>query len=142
MEIHHRPISKDIDKIIKLYSEKDQVSIKYVCTSSTRERGRIYDIFYRMDNSPHPEFGNRYFGITYIDGLPWIGNADNVENLTFNVVNGVYSRNEHDYVDTGVGVALDGGRDYLRLVGDIRCQVDTYTIKNGEFVKKELDNSS
>jgi hypothetical protein len=142
MEIHHRPIYRDVDRIIKLYSDKDQVPIRYVCSSSIRERGPIYDIYYRMDNSPHPEFGNRYFGLIFVKGHPYIINADNIENLTFNVVNGIYSRNEHDMVDTGVGAALDGGRDYLRLVGNIKCQVDTYTIKNGEFVKKELDNSS
>lgn len=140
--VKHFPISKDINKVIELFSKKEGVEIKYVCTSSIRERGRIYDIFYRADNSKHPEFGNRYFGITYIDGLPWISNADNIENLTFNTVNGVYSRNEHDFVPTGLGVSIDGGRDYLRLVGDIKCQVDTYTIKNGEIVKKELDNTS
>ena len=140
--VKHSPISKDINKIIKLYSEKDGVEIKYVCTSSIRERGRIYDIFYRADNSEHPEFGNRYFGITYIDGLPWIGNADNIENLTFNTVNGVYSRNEHDFVPTGLDVSIDGGRDYLRLVGNISAPVKTYIIKNGEFMEKELDNTS
>lgn len=32
-----------------------------------------------------------------------------------------YSRYRHDYRETGRGVAIDGGRDYVRLVGNIHA---------------------
>lgn len=137
MKIVHNPVSKDVKHIEDLYSLKDKVPIKYVCTSSVKPRGMIYDIFYRADDSPHPEFGNRYFGIGFYKGIPYITNADNIENLEFGIINGVYSRNEHDFVDTGVGVFLDGGRDYIRRVGDITIPVRKYRIHKGEFVENE-----
>ena len=130
--LKHNPIV-DIEKVISHYSLKDGVPIKYVCSSSIRERGSVYDIFYREDGSPHPQFGNRYFGIILFDGLPYIGNADNIENLLFYTIDGVYSQNQHDMRKVEGGY-LDGGRDYLRIVGNPKFDVVTYKVKDGNFV--------
>ena len=133
--IKHRPYI-DIDRVCELYGKKDGVPVKYVCTTELCSGGTVYDIFYRADGSKHPEFGNRYFGITRIDGLPYIGNGDPVEELKFDVINGVYSRHVHDYVDTGAGVALDGGRGYTRRVGDISVKTETHIIRDGEMIRE------
>jgi hypothetical protein len=56
--IKHEP-QFDTDKICKIYSEKDGVPIKYVCTSALGDEAQAMDIFYR--DTPHPKFGNKYF---------------------------------------------------------------------------------
>jgi hypothetical protein len=58
--VMHNPLF-DTDKVCKHYSEKDGVPIKYVCTSALGDEAQAMDIFYR--DTPHPEFGNRYFGL-------------------------------------------------------------------------------
>jgi hypothetical protein len=61
MTILHHPIF-DIAKVEALYSEKDGVPVRYVCTSAPNKSATYaVDIFYR--ETPHPEFGNHYFGL-------------------------------------------------------------------------------
>ena len=138
MNIHHRPIF-DIEKVCKLYSEKDGVPVKYVCTTATNVHADYSaDVFYR--ETPHPTFGNRYFALYYNpyaeDAKIMITNADNVETLDFNMVDidGTlhYSQHRHDFYSVG-GVSIDGGRSYLRRVGNINHPVVSLKLKDGEF---------
>jgi len=149
MNIHHRPIT-DIEKVVEHYSKKDGVDVKYVCTSALGNEARAMDIFYR--ETPHPEFGNRYFGLYYgmtlpFDGAPdgaealMITNADAIENAEFGMVevNGQYhySKHRHDFYSVG-NVSLDGGRAYFRRVGDMSIPATFMKISDGKFV---LENS-
>ena len=139
--INHDPIF-DTAKVGAHYSEKDGVEVKYVCTSAMTEHGAsAADIFYR--ETPHPEFGNRYFGLynanNYggVRGGLMICNADQIENLTFNMVEvndqWHYSQHRHDFYSVG-DVTIDGGRAYLRLMGNINAPRATMRVWNGEFV--------
>lgn len=135
-QIKHEPLHKpmfDVERVIELYSEKDDVDIKYVCTTALDDSAQAYDIFYRTDGTPHPEFGNVYFGLTYVDGIPYIGNADRVEDLTFDTIHGVYSRHRHDFIPAG-SVMLDGGRAYTRVVGDGSFEIVPYVVRDGDFI--------
>ena len=60
MNIQHSPLF-NIKKAEELYTEKDGVEVKYVCTTDLRNSDIPADIFYR--ETPHPEFGNYYFGL-------------------------------------------------------------------------------
>jgi hypothetical protein len=143
MNIQHNPIF-DVEKVVALYAEKDGVPVKYVCTSAPN-RSATYsaDIFYR--ETPHPEFGNRYFGLymnEYADDAQvMIANTDNIEDLIFEMVEvaGVlhYSQHRHDYRSVGNGVAIDGGREYFRASFVDRDSFirKTLKIKDGEFVE-------
>ena len=147
MMINHEPIF-DTKKVCELYSKKDGVPIKYVCTSAPNEYGTYAaDIFYRQ--TPHPEFGNRYFGLYHnpsfsSDGTIMITNADPIEDLTFTAIYSnmleqwVYSKHRHDYREVpGENVAIDGGRSYNRMVGDFKsAMVKTFVVKDGEFMEK------
>jgi hypothetical protein len=137
MMIKHEPLFES-DKIVKHYEEKDGVPIKYVCTSALGGQGFAVDIFYR--STPHPEFGNRYFGLyrnMYAAGAQiMITNADVIEDLEFGMVqdkDGVYhySAHRHDYkiVD---GSMIDGGRAYVRRSGPVTM----FKVKDGEFVNE------
>jgi len=127
--VNHKPIT-DVDKVCKVYSEKDGVPIKYVCTTSLSSRGRSFDVFYR--ETPHPEFGNRYFGL---DGK-YITNGDKVEELTFDCIEGdtgwEYSSYAHDFKYIG-DYFIDGGRDYTRVGGRTIPKVTAFKVKDGEF---------
>ena len=139
MNIQHNPFL-DVEKAAKLYSEKDKVDIRYVCTSAITSYGaQAADIFYR--ETPHPEFGNRYFGLfRNIDGQLMITAADGIENLEFNMVevDGSlhYSQHRHDYRVVGE-VAIDGGRSYLRRSGDLSIPVKQLKVKDGAFVNAD-----
>lgn len=148
MMINHMPCL-DIKKVEEHYTKKDGVPVKYVCTSSVGLEGVSGDIFYR--DTPHPEFGNRYFRLfydyTYGEVKPTIKihNADAIENVEFTMVRGAngweYSQHRHDnHLVTGMNVSIDGGRAYCRLSGDINVDVSTFVIRDGEF--KPLDNAS
>jgi hypothetical protein len=136
MNIQHNPIYNR-DLIIKHYSERDGVPIKYVCTSALDNEEFAMDIFYR--DTPHPEFGNRYFGL-YMNRFTeqvMITNADAIEGQTFAMVedmNGdlVYSQHRHDCRTTGNGRMIDGGRAYVRASGTVQ----SFEVKDGEFVKQ------
>jgi hypothetical protein len=130
--IKHFPIT-DTEKVCELYSEKDGVPIKYVCTTELHHDNIPVDIFYR--STPHPEFGNKYFGL-YIskDGL-MISNADKVGDFTFGMVedddgNLQYSQYRHDYKSFNNGNMIDGGRSYIKHSG----KVDVYKVKDGEMI--------
>jgi hypothetical protein len=139
INIKHRPIL-DVKKAAEHYSIKDGTAVKYVCTSAIREQAAFAaDIFYR--ETPHPEYGNRYFGLfsNYANEI-MISAADTIELLSFDMinVNGEYhySRHRHDYY-TIDDVSIDGGRAYLRLSGNVKYPVSTFRVKDGEFSKVE-----
>jgi hypothetical protein len=145
MKIQHHPIF-DTEKVAALYSEKDGVPVHYVCTSAPNKSATYAaDIFYR--DTPHPEFGNRYFGLyrnSCADGAQvMITNADKIESLDFEMVevNGKlhYSQHRHDYRGVGNGVAIDGGREYFRATFTDRDSFvrKTLKVKDGEFVNVE-----
>src|SRR6056300_945702 len=142
MNIHHRPIF-DTDAVEKLYSEKDDVPVRYVCTSAPNLNATYAaDIFYR--ETPHPEFGNHYFGLYNANnyggvrgGSVMITNADMIEDLEFGMKehNGEwhYSQHRHDFYTIG-DVSLDGGRAYFRCVGNVNKPTKFLRVKDGEFV--------
>jgi hypothetical protein len=138
-DIQHNP-KLDIERVAKIYSEKDGVDVRYVCTSATTEYAAYAeDIFYR--ETPHPEFGNRYFGLYWSQhGNLMISNADTIETVTFGMieVDGKlhYSQHRHDYRSLG-DVFIDGGRAYVRRGGNLSRPVVILKVKNGEFVSAE-----
>jgi hypothetical protein len=135
--IAHRTLF-DTAQVITHYSDKDGVPVKYVCTSALDIEAQAMDVYYRA--TPHPEFGNRYFGLyrTYT-GEVKITNADKIEEAEFGMkeVDGQwhYSQHRHDFHTVG-DVSLDGGRAYFRCVGNISSPTKFFTIKDGEFVEK------
>ena len=147
MNINHRPIF-DTKRVCELYSAKDGVPVTYVCTSALGDEAQAMDIFYR--ETPHPEFGNRYFGLYYnmydtrVTQEPrlMITNADKIESVEFGMKehNGEwhYSQHRHDFYTVG-DVSLDGGRAYFRCVGNVRTLTKWFEIKDGEFVEKTDD---
>jgi hypothetical protein len=132
MKIKHKPMF-DIEKVEKIYSEKDGVAVKYVMTSELPNMYKAVDIFYR--ETPHPEFGNRYFGI--FEGayeLTYIINADAIDGVNVHAVedeNGElqYSATRHDYKWFGNGSMIDGGRECPRYSG----KVHLLQVINGEL---------
>lgn len=138
MNIVHYPIT-NIKKVEELYSEKDGVPVKHVCTTEFGDS--IVDIFYR--DTPHPKFGNRYFAVLFRDNVPYIANADEVEKLTFGLVqndNGdmEYSRSRHDYKKFKNGNMIDGGRDYIRSCG----RVFVYVVRDGKMIRHGVNNEN
>lgn len=145
VNIQHHPIF-DVEKVATLYTEKDGVPVRYVCTSAPNKSATYAaDIFYR--ETPHPEFGNRYFGLytAAYDGdiQVMITNADPIEDLTFEMIEVDdkfhYSQHRHDFRDVGNGIAIDGGRDYYRASFSDKdvyasCQRKCLKVKNGVFV--------
>ena len=139
LPIKHAPLF-DTAKVEKIYSEKDGVPVKYVCTTATNVHATFAaDGFYRA--TPHPEFGNRYFGLyrnPYADSAEiMITNADAVEDFDFAMIkdrdgNYWYSSHRHDclFMD---GSMIDGGRSYVRSSG----LVEYFKIKDGEFIQNE-----
>ena len=126
----------NIEEVEKLYTEKDGVEVKYVCTTDLRASDVPVDVFYR--STPHPEFGNRYFGLYYdhVRDHMMITNADIVETFEFGMilVDGkyYYSQSHHDY-RVVEGKMIDGGRQYIRSSGG----ADVFKIQDGEFVQYE-----
>lgn len=132
MNINHRPILETA-KVEKLYSEKDGVPVKYVCTSALGGEAVAMDIFYR--ETPHPEFGNRYFGLYYdnIRDHMMITNADVIEDYEFGMIQDskgqwYYSSSHHDCIMIE-GKMIDGGRVYTRGNG-----FEMFKVKDGKFV--------
>lgn len=124
MNIKHYPIT-DINLVEQFYSKKDGVPVKHVCSTEFAD-GIIADVFYR--ETPHPEFGNRYFGILFRNDKPYISNADKVEDMTFGMVENddgdwEYSISRHDYKTFKNGNMIDGGRDYIRSSGKVKVFV-------------------
>jgi len=118
MNIKHNP-SFNIAEVEKKYSEQDGVAVKYVCTTDLNASDVPVDVFYRA--TPHPEFGNRYFGLFYdhYRDCVMITNADMVETFEFGMVENdagelEYSQSHHDYKRFENGNMIDGGRQYIR----------------------------
>ena len=142
MNINHSPLF-DTAKIEAHYSEKDGVPVKYVCTSATNEHAaNAADIFYR--ETPHPEFGNRYFGLyhDHMRGHMMITNADTIESFDFGMIEGPegweYSQHRHDYRTVG-DCAVDGGRSYFKRVGNLSVTCKFMRVVDGKFVEKPND---
>ena len=120
--IKHNPVF-DTDKVCELYSKKDGVPVTYVCTSALSEETIARDIFYR--ETPHPQFGNRYFALFYDDyGRVMITNADAIEGKEFGLVsdddgNLQYSEHRHACKSFKNGNMIDGGRAYIRSSGSV-----------------------
>lgn len=143
MQVRHYP-RFDTKKVEQLYTEKDAVPVTYVCTTGRENDTYARDIFYR--ETPHPKFGNRYFGLHYgtyptLDDKPalYIADADWVEDLTFAMIQSegwyYYSSHRHDMVNTAVGF-IDGGRAYTRVGGNPIPNVETFVVRNGQFERK------
>jgi len=137
MNIKHYPLF-DTDAVIKHYSEKDGVDISYVCTTDLVASDVPVDVYYR--NTPHPEFGNRYFGLYYDSyrDATMITNADIVETFEFGLVENdnqelEYSQFHHDYKRFENGNMIDGGRVYIRSTNS----ADVYRVKDGNMVRDE-----
>ena len=140
MNIQHNPIF-DTATVEKLYTEKDGVEVKYVCTTAIQQHAEFAaDVFYRA--TPHPEFGNRYFALYQNhwadDAAIMITNADQIENFEFGMIEDAdgkyyYSQHRHDYKVIGDKM-IDGGRSYIRSGG----RVDVFKIQDGKFVEYEF----
>ena len=128
-----------IEAIIEHYTKKDGVDVKYVCTTDLNASDVPVDVFYR--ETPHPQFGNRYFGLYWdtVRNNLMITNADIVESLEFGMieVDGkyYYSQSHHDY-KVVEGKMIDGGRAYIRSNGGAVAM----HIKDGKFYIKELED--
>lgn len=135
--IKHEPIF-DTEKVCEIYSKKDGVPVKYICTSAIQEHAEFAaDVFYR--DTPHPKFGNRYFALYRNpfseNATIMITDADRIENFDFvmikdNAGDYHYSQHRHDYkvIDKHM---IDGGRSYVRHGGG---RTYGFKIKDGEFV--------
>lgn len=136
MKMKHNPVFPT-DKVVEHFSDKDGVPVKYICTTDINNSDLPADIFYR--ETPHPEFGNRYFGLFYDrSGRVMITNADSVENFEFGMVENddgelEYSRSHHDYKQFENGNMIDGGRQYIRSSSNAAIM----KISNGEFYAKD-----
>jgi hypothetical protein len=109
-----------------------------VCTSAPGDESQAMDVFYR--ETPHPEFGNRYFGLfsNAMSGNLMITNADKIEELAFGLVedddgNLQYSAHRHDFKKFKNGNMIDGGRAYIKSG---MHPVHMYVVRNGEMVKE------
>lgn len=142
MNIKHSPLF-DTQAVEETYTKKDGIPVKYVCTSATSEHANYAaDIFYR--ETPHPEFGNHYFGLYWhhlhfeLPAQVMITDADMIETLEFGMLEGPngweYSQHRHDYRHVG-DCAVDGGRSYFKRAGDLSVPNKVMKIVDGEFVE-------
>ena len=138
MNIQHEPLF-DTAKVEELYGRKDGCEVRYVCTSDLNASDVPCDIFYRAE--PHPDFGNRYFGL-YWDSVRdrlMITNADIIESFEFGMieVDGkyYYSQSHHDYKVVGDKM-IDGGRAYIRSSGGATVM----RITNGKFYAVDVED--
>lgn len=148
MKIQHRSLF-DTKTAEEIYSKKDGVPVKYVCTSGSKHSTYAMDIFYR--EKPHPEFGNRYFGLysskyaTDLENRFYITTADWIEDLTFAMIYADdkwhYSSHRWDMVQTSVGF-IDGGREYTRLGGNTIPKATTFVVRDGKFMEKSDESTS
>lgn len=133
LNVKHFPIL-DTEAVLEHYKSE---GAKYVCTTELKSHGPACDIFYRP--TPHPTYGNRYFGLYKApNGFIYITNADVVEELEFSVIdNGkaewTYSQYTHDYLSWGSNF-IDGGRAYTRTGGNVLPKVVRLKVVDGEFV--------
>ena len=140
MNIRHEPLF-DVEKVTAHYTEKDGVEVKYVCTTDLSASDVPVDVYYR--STPHPTFGNCYFGLYYdrVRDHMMITNADIVESLEFGMVendNGEwqYSISHHDYRTFKNGNMIDGGRAYIRSSNGAVVM----RVINGKFIAKDIED--
>jgi len=135
MNIKHDPIL-NVAAVEKHYTEQDGVPVKYVCTSELKTSNVPMDIFYR--GTPHPTFGNRYFGVFISsDGHIKITNADSIEDTEFAMINvdgewhySSYRHHFKSFTDSnGDWFAIDGGRGYARGAG-----YDFFKVRDGKII--------
>lgn len=138
MNIHHESLF-DTQKICEHYTEKDGVPVTYVCTSAIGNEAQAMDIFFRQ--TPHPEFGNRYFGLyrNAMSGNLMITNADQIESVEFGLIKDdagdlQYSAHRHDFKMFDNGNMIDGGRAYIK---SSRCEIKHYVVRDGKMVEVE-----
>ena len=139
LKFNHVPAA-NVESIAQHYSDKDGVPVHYVCTTALEKYGIIaYDVFYRP--TPHPEFGNRYFGVALnpLENSMFITNADHVTDYvftcgydTFGAL--VYSQHRHDMIHVQGG-EIDGGRAYTKITGTPFLKVAA--IKCGQMIAVE-----
>ena len=129
----------DTQKVCELFSKTDGVPITYVCTSALGDEVQAMDIFFR--ETPHPEFGNRYFGIYYhpMSVNLVVTNADRIESVEFGLIEDdagdlQYSAHRHDYKLFENGNMIDGGRTHIK---SSMCEIKHYVVRNGEMVEVE-----
>jgi hypothetical protein len=129
----------DIEKVTAHYTEKDGEPVHYVCTTDLNASDVPVDVYYRA--TPHPQFGNRYFGLyhDHVRGHMMITNADIVESLEFGMIQHdgkyYYSQSHHDYKVIGDKM-IDGGRAYVRSShGAISMR-----IKDGRFYANDIQD--
>ena len=138
MNIQHEPLF-DTAKVEELYGRKDGCEVRYVCTSDLNASDVPCDIFYRAE--PHPDFGNRYFGLYWdsIRDCMMITNADIVESFEFGMieVDGkyYYSQSHHDY-KVVEGKMIDGGRAYIKSSGGTTVML----ITDGKFDAVDVED--
>ena len=138
MNIQHEPLF-DTAKVEAHYSEKDGEPVHYVCTTDLNASDVPVDVFYR--ETPHPQFGNRYFGLFYdrVRDCMMITNADIVESLEFGMIESegkyYYSQSHHDY-KVVENKMIDGGRAYIRSSGGATVM----RITNGKFYAKDVED--
>jgi len=135
IKIKHNP-NFDVALITEHYSKKDGVPVTYVCTTDLNASDVPVDVYYRA--TPHPEFGNCYFGLyhDHVRGHTMITNADIVESLEFGLVTDGqewhYSESHHAYKTFANGAMIDGGRQYIRSNGPVMHM----RILKGKWVKQ------
>ena len=138
LNIQHEPLF-DTAKVEELYTKKDGVEVKYVCTTDLNASDVPVDVFYRA--TPHPEFGNKYFGLFWdrVRDCMMITNADIVESLEFGMIEAdgkyYYSQSHHDY-KVVENKMIDGGRQYIRSSGGATIM----HITNGKFYAADVED--
>ena len=138
MNIQHEPLF-DTAKVTAHYTKKDGEPVHYVCTTDLNASDVPIDVYYRA--TPHPQFGNRYFGLyhDHMRGHMMITNADVIESLEFGMieVDGkyYYSRSHHDYKVVGDKM-IDGGRAYIRSSGG----AISMRVKDGKFYAVDIED--
>lgn len=141
MNIHHEP-NFDVGIITEHYSKKDGVPVTYVCTTDLNASDVPVDVYYR--ETPHPQFGNHYFGLYYdrVRDHMMITNADVVEDYDFGMIKVdeqyQYSSSHHDYKSFGEKGFIDGGRVYCRSSSN----VEFFKLRKGKFVKAVFTNDN
>jgi len=133
-QMFHRPLFKT-RTIQEKYKEQNPV---YVVTTEFPD-GKIADVFYTL--SPSEEFSNRYFGIFMWNDKTYVFNADSVEEMEFVCIETPrgysYSRSRHDFNNSYGKCAIDGGREYTRIIGEVGTPTKTLRIKDGKWGEKQ-----
>lgn len=108
---------------------EEHFNAKYICETSIKDRNENWiniPVAVFWQDKAHPQ-GSNYFGI-FFGHMNQLMICDAIsatlESFT-GAVNGdevIYSRYRHDYRQ-GNGFAIDGGRDYVKIVGDVNVKL-------------------